>query len=255
MYRLLRARAEVRERRRQARHPATVKPELVATAPGPGVDLGHHQAARPAQVDLVPPLRHLGRVLPLRRGLGGRRTGDRRPRRSPHRRMPARRRHRPRPAHHPRRPRHLDDLQTRRPPPRRPGRHQAATPGPTSPTTTRSPSPSSRRSSTSRPSPSASPASPTPARFSDGFFDHYNHRHHHSGLALLTPADVHHGRADTVIAARQTVLDDFYARHPERFRRPPMAPQLPTAVWINKPAGGDHHEPDRLNNEMWSLYL
>jgi putative transposase len=33
MYRLLRARAQVRERRRQARHPATVKPELVATAP------------------------------------------------------------------------------------------------------------------------------------------------------------------------------------------------------------------------------
>ena len=33
MYRLLRADGEVRERRRQARHPATVKPELLATAP------------------------------------------------------------------------------------------------------------------------------------------------------------------------------------------------------------------------------
>ena len=33
MYRLLRQRAEVRERRRQATHPATVKPELVATKP------------------------------------------------------------------------------------------------------------------------------------------------------------------------------------------------------------------------------
>lgn len=33
MYRLLRKRGEVRERRRQATHPARVKPELVATAP------------------------------------------------------------------------------------------------------------------------------------------------------------------------------------------------------------------------------
>ena len=33
MYRLLRAEGEVRERRRQATHPATIKPELVALAP------------------------------------------------------------------------------------------------------------------------------------------------------------------------------------------------------------------------------
>ena len=33
MYRVLRDRAQVRERRAQARRPATVKPELVATAP------------------------------------------------------------------------------------------------------------------------------------------------------------------------------------------------------------------------------
>ncbi len=40
MYRVLRAEDEVRERRRQARHPATVKPELLATGPnrfGPGI--------------------------------------------------------------------------------------------------------------------------------------------------------------------------------------------------------------------------
>ena len=44
-------------------------------------------------------------------------------------------------------------------------------------------------------SPSASPASTTPARFVDAFFDHYNHQHRHSGIGLHTPADVHHGRA------------------------------------------------------------
>lgn len=71
--------------------------------------------------------------------------------------------------------------------------------------------------------------------FVDGFMDHYNNQHRHSGIALLTPADVHADRADTVIAARQSVLDDAYQQHPERFPRPPRAPRLPTAAWINKP--------------------
>jgi putative transposase len=80
-------------------------------------------------------------------------------------------------------------------------------------------------------------------RFTDGFFDHYNHRHHHSGLGLLTPADVHHGRADTIIAARQRVLDATYQRNPHRFRQPPTAPQLPDTVWINKPEENDTTTP------------
>jgi hypothetical protein len=28
----------------------------------------------------------------------------------------------------------------------------------------------------------------------------YNHEHHHSGLGLLTPADVHYGRAEAILA-------------------------------------------------------
>lgn len=47
----------------------------------------------------------------------------------------------------------------------------------------------------------------------------YNEEHYHSGLALLTPADVHRGRADDIIAARQHVLDEAHRRHPERFVR------------------------------------
>jgi hypothetical protein len=38
-----------------------------------------------------------------------------------------------------------------------------------------------------------------------------------------------------VTATRQHVLDNFYRQHPERFHNPPRAPQLPQAVWINKP--------------------
>ena len=68
------------------------------------------------------------------------------------------------------------------------------------------------------------------------FFDWYNHQHRHSGIGLMTPAAVHHGQATQLHAERARVLTDAYARTPERFvRRPPTPPQLPTAVWINKP--------------------
>jgi putative transposase len=68
------------------------------------------------------------------------------------------------------------------------------------------------------------------------FFHWYNHEHHHSGLALLTPATVHYGQAQTVIDRRQKVLQAAYAAHPERFvRGVPRLPSLPTEVWINKP--------------------
>lgn len=71
--------------------------------------------------------------------------------------------------------------------------------------------------------------------FCAGFFDHYNHHHRHSGIALHTPADVHFGRAEQVRAQRQLVLDRVYAAHPERFFRPPLAPRLPSEAWINRP--------------------
>jgi putative transposase len=71
--------------------------------------------------------------------------------------------------------------------------------------------------------------------FFEDFFEHYNHHHRHSGIGLHTPADVHLGRADQVRAQRQAVLDAAYAAHPERFRRPPSAPCVPQATWINRP--------------------
>jgi putative transposase len=72
--------------------------------------------------------------------------------------------------------------------------------------------------------------------FCQGFFRWYNDQHHHSGIALLTPADVHHGRGEAVTSARAQVLDGAYAAHPERFvRNPPQPPRLPEQVWINKP--------------------
>jgi putative transposase len=70
----------------------------------------------------------------------------------------------------------------------------------------------------------------------------YNGAHRHSGIALMTPAAVHHGHAQQLYSARATVLDAAYAQHPERFvRKRPAPPEIPTAAWINKPA--DTKEP------------
>jgi putative transposase len=72
--------------------------------------------------------------------------------------------------------------------------------------------------------------------FGQKFFPWYNHDHHHSGIALLTPEMLHYGMAGEVIELRQQVLDQAYARNPERFvRAPPRHPPQPTAVWINPP--------------------
>jgi hypothetical protein len=67
-------------------------------------------------------------------------------------------------------------------------------------------------------------------------FAWYNDAHHHSGLSYLTPADVHYGRAATMLELRHTRLA-AYAAHPERFvQGPPRLEILPHAVWINPPA-------------------
>ena len=67
-------------------------------------------------------------------------------------------------------------------------------------------------------------------------FAWYNDAHHHSGLSYLTPADVHYGRAATVLAARHRTRLAAYAAHPERFVHGPPRPEtMPTAVWINRP--------------------
>ena len=53
---------------------------------------------------------------------------------------------------------------------------------------------------------------------------------------MLTPAMVHNGLADQVLAKRQRFLDVAYAAHPERFvNKPPSPPKRPAAVWINPP--------------------
>ena len=77
--------------------------------------------------------------------------------------------------------------------------------------------------------------------FCGDFFPWYNTEHHHVGLGLFTPYDVHHGLAAAMREQRAIVLAEAFAQHPERFPNGRPSPRsLPTAVWINPPkAHGD----------------
>jgi putative transposase len=68
------------------------------------------------------------------------------------------------------------------------------------------------------------------------FFRWYNDQHRHSGIGFHTPAAVHFGRAENIQIERACVLQTAYAAHPERFVcKIPVPPPLPGAAWINKP--------------------
>ena len=72
--------------------------------------------------------------------------------------------------------------------------------------------------------------------FCRSFFDWYNQDHHHAGIGLMTPDQVHYGQADAVHAARQVTLDAAFNKNPERFvRKEPRPPAKPIATWINPP--------------------
>jgi putative transposase len=81
-------------------------------------------------------------------------------------------------------------------------------------------------------------------RWAREFFRWYNQEHRHTGLALMTPAMVHYGQAEGVQEQRQEVLDEAYLNHPERFvGGRPTPPELPEEVWINQPRKADDEAP------------
>ncbi len=75
--------------------------------------------------------------------------------------------------------------------------------------------------------------------FCENFFRWHNHEHYHWGLGLLTPATVHLGQAQAILAERQRALTAAHTRNPERFvHGPPRPLPLPGEVRINPPADG-----------------
>ena len=79
------------------------------------------------------------------------------------------------------------------------------------------------------------------------FFTWYNQDHRHSGIGMLTPEDLHYGRAEEILSIRQRTLDAAFLAHPERFVRGRPGPQkLPVAAWINPPKQIASSEEERL---------
>jgi putative transposase len=82
-----------------------------------------------------------------------------------------------------------------------------------------------------------------PGRFADvqharrwcaEFFWWYSECHHHTGLALFTPADVYFGRVEAIALRREEALALAYGEHPERFvAGPPRVARPPARVLIN----------------------
>jgi putative transposase len=68
------------------------------------------------------------------------------------------------------------------------------------------------------------------------FFRWYNTEHRHSGIAFMTPQDVHYKRATQILETRSATMDAAFEAHPKRFKnKRPVLKTLPEAVWINPP--------------------
>jgi len=92
--------------------------------------------------------------------------------------------------------------------------------------------------------------------YGNDFFPWYNTEHHHVGLGLFTPHDVHYGLAAAKREARARVLAETYVRHPERFPNGcPVPRPLPSAVWINPPGkvADSVHPKNPLTEELCML--
>lgn len=84
--------------------------------------------------------------------------------------------------------------------------------------------------------------------FLDEFVTWYNHHHRHAGIGLHTPAEVHYGLAAAIAQGRADGLAAARATNPERFGPGGMVPKilaLPEAAWINRP----EDQPDQTAYE------
>lgn len=87
-------------------------------------------------------------------------------------------------------------------------------------------------------------------QWNEEYFDWYNFKHHHSGLAGFTPEQVFTGRYLEVAQLKQQALDASYDRNPERFvRGRPRVAMPPESVSINPvvPDANGMITDDRVN--------
>ena len=234
MYRVLAENRAVRERRAQRSHPNHPKPEIVARAPNEVWSWDITRLLGAGEVAVLLSLRHSGHLQPLRHGLDGGGPGDR----GPGRRL-------------------IEETCLKQGvQPRVLTLHSDRGSPMTAKCTAQLLADLGVTQSLSRPRISNdNPYSEAhfktvkyhpgfPGRFADieeakdfcrRFFPWYNLEHRHGGIGLLTPGQVHLGRAPEVIRQRQDVLAAAYAARPERFvAGPPRAAELKAEVWINR---------------------
>lgn len=73
-------------------------------------------------------------------------------------------------------------------------------------------------------------------KFCLDFFEWYNTSHKHSGIAMLTPENVHYDNIEEIVSKRQIVMNEMYKKHSQRFVKGITIIKKPDAqVWINKP--------------------
>lgn len=77
--------------------------------------------------------------------------------------------------------------------------------------------------------------------WTEAFLHGYAADGRHSGLGWHTPATVFDGTAHQHRQRRQHRLDAMYAACPQRYRRPPRAPEIPTHVGINNRKSTNQH--------------
>ncbi len=72
--------------------------------------------------------------------------------------------------------------------------------------------------------------------FCRNFINWYNKEHHHTGIGLMTPEQVHYNLSQQIYDNRQNVLYRAFEKFPKRFKgKMPMPPEIPKEAWINKP--------------------
>ncbi|MEU8804936.1 IS3 family transposase [Spirillospora sp. NPDC048819] len=83
--------------------------------------------------------------------------------------------------------------------------------------------------------------------FCHHFFDYYNHRHYHAGIGLHTPFTMHIGTAQAIQHKRAATIEAFRAANPRRFTQPPTLPKIPTLAQINRP---DEETTDPISSDQ-----
>jgi transposase InsO family protein len=75
----------------------------------------------------------------------------------------------------------------------------------------------------------------TARAYLDDYVSWYNTSHRHSGIALFTPRQVGDGTWRHTWNIRDKALQQYYERHPQRFRKKPQTPAPSDTVGINLP--------------------